>query len=179
MKIKIIAGLGNPGAEYSLTKHNTGFLVIDQIAAACDAENFEFNKKFNAEIANGKIGKTKVILVKPQTMMNSSGQAIRPLMNFYKIKSDNLFVIHDDKDILFGEFKIQTNRGPAGHNGVISVMKNLKTENFTRIRVGTSPANRKKIGNIIKFVMSSYSKSELAVLKKTAKQIFERLESTL
>jgi len=172
MKIKIIAGLGNPGIEYANSKHNTGFVIIDLIANICKADDFEFNKKFNAEITTGKIGKTKIIFIKPQTFMNNSGKSIRPLMNFYKIKPENLIVIHDDKDILFGEFKIQTNRGPAGHNGVISVMKNLKTENFTRIRVGTSPSHKRKIGNIIKFVMSSYSKPELNALKKISKQIF-------
>lgn len=179
LSAKLIVGLGNPGKEYVNTRHNAGFLAIDKLADECEVEKFEFNKKFNAEIATATIDKTKIILAKPQTFMNNSGQAVRLIMNFYKIKSNNLILIHDDKDILLGKYKIQTNRGPAGHNGVKSVMERLRTQNFTRIRLGTALANDKKMGDAADFVLSRFNKSEQNNFNKTIKLAVEDIKSQL
>ncbi len=115
-KIKLIVGLGNPGKEYEHTRHNAGFLFIDIL------ENNLKNKK--------------IILAKTQAFMNKSGAAILSLMKFYKIKPENILVVHDDIDILWGKFKLSFGRSSAGHKGVESVIKSLKTKNFWRLRIG-------------------------------------------
>ncbi len=174
--IKLIIGLGNPGMEYADTRHNAGFIFLDKLAKKFGFSDFRLEKKFNAELADGKIGKTKIMLAKPQTFMNKSGEAAGALARFYKIGPKDIAVAHDDKDILFGKFKIQRNRSSAGHKGVESVIRFLKTGDFTRIRVGTALPNRKKMGDTANFVLKKFSTDELKILNKTIKEIMDRLE---
>lgn len=162
--LKLIIGLGNPGEEYTKTRHNAGFIFLDKVAKKFDFPDFRFEKKFNAKLTEGKIGKTKIILAKPQTFMNKSGEAVGALARFYKIKPKDVAVAHDDKDILLGSFKIQLNRSSAGHKGVESVMRFLKTEDFTRVRLGTAPQNRKKMGDIADFVIGKFTPKNLTAL---------------
>ena len=130
--MKLVVGLGNPGEKYPLTRHNAGFMVIDEIVRHYVAGP-HFNKKFEAIVYNLDQDN---ILIKPQTFMNLSGKAVNRLVNFYKIKPQDLLVVHDDIDLDFGEIKDQFGRGSAGHNGVESVIKALGSDQFERVRVG-------------------------------------------
>ena len=132
--MKIIAGLGNPGREYAMTKHNVGFLMIDTLADHLGAT--EWRDKFDALIAKTRIGTEPVLLVKPQTYMNDSGRAIAPIMHFYKLPAEDLIVAHDDMDIPAGTIRIRKKGSSGGHNGIKSLIAHLGSENFPRVRLG-------------------------------------------
>ncbi len=136
--MKCIVGLGNPGEKYSKNRHNVGFMVLDRLGAE---QTFNFSKKFNAEIVLTK----KYILVKPQTFMNDSGQAVAAICRFYKIKNEDLYIVHDDLDIKIGSYKIQHGKGPQVHNGLLSIEEKLGTDQFFNVRVGVE--NRAVRGN--------------------------------
>ncbi|HSX58081.1 MAG TPA: aminoacyl-tRNA hydrolase [Candidatus Saccharimonadales bacterium] len=129
--MKLIVGLGNPGAEYVHTRHNLGFEVVDQLVAG-KAESSGVNKKLESIVY--KMGET--ILIKPQTFMNLSGVAVVAAVNFYKIDLNNLLVIHDDVDFELGEVKHQFDRSSAGHKGVESIVNSLGSQEFHRLRLG-------------------------------------------
>lgn len=140
--MKLIIGLGNPGINYKNTRHNVGFMALDMIASSLSS----FTKasegkqtKFNAEISEGLIDGEKIILAKPQTFMNESGASVKAIIDYYKIPTENITVIHDDLDILLGEYRIARNRGSAGHKGAQSIIDALGTKDFTRIRIGIKP----------------------------------------
>lgn len=173
--MKLIVGLGNPEIEYQTTRHNTGFLVIDKLLANCEAKT-SFDKKNNVDVAKTTINKKRVLLAKPQTYMNNSGIAVKALLSFYKLKPENLIVIHDDKDVVLGETRVQTNRGPAGHNGVKSIIEHLGTQNFTRIRVGVSPSNPDKIKDTGNFVLGKFTAEEIKILKKVTDTVIKEIE---
>lgn len=153
-KIWLVVGLGNPGREYANTRHNIGFVLTDKLAA-----DFKLNKKFQAEVAEIKTAGQKTILAKPQTFMNESGQAVQAIMNFYKIKPEHLIVAHDDLDIPLGQFKIQKNRSAAGHNGVQSIIDQLGTQGFIRLRLGIG-AKRPTRQDGASFVLAKFDKEE-------------------
>lgn len=151
----IIVGLGNPGKEYEGTRHNIGHMVIDQL-----------EKKPPADF----------ILSKTDTFMNLSGKTVKKLIEKHKLLSESLIVAHDDIDIPMGEFKIQKGRGAAGHKGVQSVIDELRTKDFWRIRVGIRP-QRGKPQNVEKFVLQNFTKTEQKILKEVIKEICKKLES--
>lgn len=132
--MKILAGLGNPGSEYAKTKHNVGFMFIDALADELGVTDWK--DKFEAKIGEARIGTEKVLLVKPQTYMNESGQAIGPLMNFYKLEPEELIVVHDDMDIPAGTIRIRKKGSAGGHNGIKSILAHLGDEHFARVRIG-------------------------------------------
>ena len=161
--MKIIVGLGNPGKEYEKTRHNTGFMVLDKIA---DKFNIEITKeKSKALIGLGEINGEKVMLVKPQTFMNLSGEAVRGLVDFYKEDIDNIFIIFDDIDLEIGKIRIKE-RGSAGtHNGMKSIVSHLGTENFKRIKVGIGKP--KENMDLISHVLGRFSDDEIKELEKS------------
>ena len=174
----IIAGLGNPGEEYENTRHNTGRIVLEAVRKEFGGD-FEFNKKLNAQVSEGKIGKEKVTFVAPDTFMNNSGKAIGQLVKSIKA-AEKLVVIYDDFNLPLGRIRISYNRSSGGHNGIESIIKAVKTEAFLRIRVGTAPENAK--GNartphgddkIEKFILGRFKDDELKTLKKVAKTTTE------
>lgn len=130
----LIVGLGNPEPEYSQTRHNMGFDVINKIANKYEIDISR--SKFNGQFGSGIIENEKIILLKPQTFMNLSGQCIKPFADFYKIPTENILVIYDDMDVEVGEIKVRKKGGPGTHNGAKSVVHELVNENFPRIRVG-------------------------------------------
>ncbi len=130
----LIVGLGNPGREYRNTRHNIGFLAIDALARSLNVTLGKVQSK--ALVGQGKIGVSKVILVKPQTYMNLSGQAVSGLLNFYKISTEHLIVIHDDIDLPFGTIRIRPGGGSAGQKGVNSIIEKVGTQEFARMRLG-------------------------------------------
>lgn len=133
--MKIFVGLGNPGAEYSKTKHNVGFMLADKLAEKIGAENWR--EKFNALVAENFFDGEKILIVKPQTFMNLSGEAVGPLTDFYKIPAENLIVAHDDMDLPVGTVRLRPKGSGGGHHGVESIIQHLGGEkNFPRVRIG-------------------------------------------
>jgi PTH1 family peptidyl-tRNA hydrolase len=165
----LIIGLGNPEDQYSGTRHNIGFEIINQLAREKSFPDFKLQKKFQAEISEGTINGEKTILAKPQTFMNNSGQAVKALIDYYK--TENLFVIHDDIDLPLGEIKISKGRGSAGHKGVESIIQHLKTKDFTRVRIGICPKDGKP-EKVEDFVLEKFSTEEEKILKKNIENIF-------
>ena len=127
----LIVGLGNPGNEYSKTRHNVGFMAVDYFAP----NDATWKKEKNALTTRTEINNKNVILVKPQTFMNNSGDAVGPLMTFYKIPLENIIVIHDDMDLKLGTYREKTGGGSAGHNGIKSIDNAIGSE-YKRIRIG-------------------------------------------
>lgn len=180
----IIAGLGNPGEEYSETRHNTGRIILDHIRNHYEGEDFEFNKKLNADVSEINIGKKKekVQLIAPNTFMNKSGSALSPLIKNQK-SAEKLIVIYDDFQLPLGRIRISFNRSSGGHNGVESIIKSLKTEAFVRIRIGLSAANAKGVAKvphgedkIEKFILGKFKEAEIKELKKLSKKVIEAIE---
>jgi PTH1 family peptidyl-tRNA hydrolase len=177
----IIAGLGNPGEEYVNTRHNTGRIILDHVQKEYGNE-FEFNKKLNAQVSEAKIGKEKVTLIAPETFMNLSGKAIAPLVKSIKA-AEKLIVIYDDFSLPLGRIRISYNRSSGGHNGLESIIKAVKTESFVRIRIGTAPENAKGNAKLIngedkieKFILGKFKEDEMKVLKKIGKTVAEALK---
>ena len=133
--MKIFVGLGNPGAEYSKTKHNVGFMLADKLAEKIGAESWR--EKFNALVAESFFDGEKILIVKPQTFMNLSGEAVGPLTNFYKISAEDLIVAHDDMDLPVGKIRLRPKGSGGGHHGIESIIQHLGGEkNFPRVRIG-------------------------------------------
>ena len=132
--MKLIVGLGNPGSEYAKTKHNVGFMLADALAERLAAA--PWREKFNALVSEAYIGAEKVLIAKPQTYMNNSGEAVAPLMNWYKLEPEELIVIHDDMDLPAGTIRIRKKGSAGGHNGIKSILSHLGDENFSRVRIG-------------------------------------------
>lgn len=150
----IIIGLGNPGDKYQKTPHNIGFEIIDKIAEVNDFPEFKLSKKFKAFTSE----KNQTILVKPETFMNESGQAVKAIKSFYK--TNEIIVIHDDIDLVIGKIKLSKNSGSAGHKGIDSIIKELGTKDFERIRVGIQP-EKGKPKEVEKYVLRKLKKSDL------------------
>lgn len=185
----IIVGLGNPGEEYADTRHNAGRIILDAIRKEFSKDEFEFDKKLNALVAEAKVGGEKVKLVTPETFMNNSGKALVSIVKTKKnaklklTTADDLLVIYDDFQLPIGRMKISYNKSSGGHNGLESVIKHVKTEAFPRLRIGTAPANAKgeaKIPHgddkIEKFILGKFKPDELKELKKMAKKAVEGIE---
>lgn len=167
----IIAGLGNPGKKYENTRHNMGFLTIDRLA---EKYNIRTDKiKFKSLVGEGRIAGQKVVLIKPQTYMNLSGEAIREVMAFYKLEPENLIVIYDDLDIPTGSLRIRKSGSAGTHNGMKSVVYQLQSDQFPRIRIGIGSDRR---GDIIDFVVGNVSSEEKAVLEETIDQSVKAIE---
>jgi PTH1 family peptidyl-tRNA hydrolase len=132
--VKLIVGLGNPGNIYETTRHNIGFLVIDYFSQKNSISLH--TKRFKSTIGRGNISSTPVLLVKPVTFMNRSGEAISAIVRYYQINPENLIIIHDDIDLAFGRIKIKTCGGSGGHRGIESLISSLATNAFIRIRIG-------------------------------------------
>lgn len=155
----IIVGLGNPGKKYENTRHNMGFLAVDVLAQKYD---IKINKiKFKSLVGEGNIAGQKVVLVKPQTYMNLSGEAVREIVDFYKLDPQNLIVIYDDIDIPTGTIRIRKKGSSGTHNGMRNILYHIRTEDFPRIRVGIgAEAGAGKKGNLIGYVIGGVPKEE-------------------
>ena len=149
----LIVGLGNPGKKYENTRHNVGHMVIDRLKE----ERLD-----------------NLILAKTDTFMNLSGQSVRSLTKRYTLNANNLIIVHDDIDLPIGEFKIQKGRGAAGHKGVQSIINELGTKDFWRIRIGISPKGGKP-ENVEKFVLQKFSKEEKEIMEKVIEEINKKL----
>lgn len=157
----IIAGLGNPGRKYENTRHNLGFITVDKIAEDNDISVKKI--KFKSLVGEGVIGSDKVILMKPQTFMNNSGEALREIVNFYKVPPENLIVIYDDFDIPIGSIRVRKFGSAGTHNGMRSVIRLLGFDNFPRIRIGIDSAIKNEL---IDFVTGGFRKEEVPLLEE-------------
>jgi len=182
----IIVGLGNPGQEYENTRHNTGRIAIDSFAKKISASGGDLewkdDKKLKSETAKTKVGKNSVLLVKPNTFMNKSGDAVKSLIKSKKA-AETLVVIHDDLDIPFEKIKISFNKSAGGHRGVESIIKAVKTTGFIRVRIGICPVTasgkpKKPSGekDVTDLILGKFKPAEQDTLKKVMKLAAEGLE---
>jgi PTH1 family peptidyl-tRNA hydrolase len=163
----LIVGLGNPGSEYSLTRHNVGFMAIDTFAP----DNATWKKEKNALTTRGEIDGHKVILAKPQTFMNNSGEAVGPLMAFYKIPLENLVVIHDDMDLKLGTLREKVGGSSAGHNGIKSI-DSIVGKEYRRIRIGIGhPRDFEAKIDPVDWVLGKFDKDQLKQIESVIKSI--------
>lgn len=153
---KLIIGLGNPGEEYKNHRHNIGFIIIDKLAQNLSLK-FDNNKK-KSLFTRTKLNNIDLILLKPQTFMNLSGESAIYISKFFNVKTEDIIVVYDDMDIPFGTFRIKKGGSSGGHNGIKSLIAQLQTDDFIRVRVGIGrPSFGKKVND---YVLSSFSKSE-------------------
>ena len=152
----IIAGLGNPGKEYENTRHNAGFMVMDALAEKIGADISE--KKHKALCGKGVIGGEKVILMKPQTYMNSSGESIRAAADYYKVDPEDILIVYDDISLAPGQIRIRKKGSAGGHNGIKNIIANLGTDRFMRVKVGVG--EKPKNWDLADYVLSPFTKDE-------------------
>ena len=159
--MKLIVGLGNPGIEYQFTPHNLGFLTVDRVAERSGAQLN--NRHCRALTARTSVGSEQVLLAKPETFMNLSGMAVRELVEKYELQPEqDLIVIYDELDLPFGALRIRERGSSAGHNGMVSVIGALGTQEFLRIRMGIAPEHEVKDG--ARYVLSQFRKAQLPVI---------------
>lgn len=172
----LIFGLGNPGKRYQWTRHNIGFLMVDYLA-----EKYHIDvstQKLNGIFGETKIGGLQTLLIKPQTFMNLSGKSVSEFAHFYKVPSRQIFVIHDDLDLGWGDIRIKAEGGTAGHHGLDSIVSQLGTDEFQRIRFGIGrPKDPAK--DIVEYVLSPLTEEEKATLPGLFRQGNELLEKIL
>ena len=159
--MQIWAGLGNPGAQYALQRHNVGFMVADAIAAVHDFG--PWTKKFRGLVAEGRVGRSKVLLLKPQTFMNDSGDSVGHALRFYKLDLDALTVFHDELDLAPMKVKVRVGGGLAGHNGLRSINAHLGPD-FRRVRIGIGHPGPGQKEKVTPHVLGNYAKSEMEPL---------------
>lgn len=170
----LITGLGNPGNQYSLTRHNIGFMAVDYFLKA--GGNPPMKNQFKAEVFQGKLDEHPLLFCKPQTFMNLSGESVQPLLGYYKIPLDHLIVIHDEIDQPFGQMKIQKNRGHGGHNGIKSISGLLGSADYIRLRLGVGrPANPNI--PVADYVLNKFTPEEFAALPEFLNRACDAIES--
>ncbi|WP_349409067.1 aminoacyl-tRNA hydrolase [Pseudalkalibacillus sp. SCS-8] len=171
--MKVIAGLGNPGNKYEETRHNVGFKVIDQLS---DSLSIPLNKqKFNGLFGIGEVNGHKICLLKPLTYMNRSGDSIIPLMNYYKVKQDDLLVIYDDLDLAPGKLRLREKGSAGGHNGMKSIIQHLGNQDFKRIRIGIG---RPEHGEPVhEYVLKSFRPDQKQAIEESLQRSAEACEN--
>ncbi len=155
----LVVGLGNPGPKYANTRHNAGFMVLDEL---CSRAGFPgWREKFHAEVSNVRLNREPAILLKPQTFMNLSGRSVARAAGFHQVETDHILVVHDDLDLEYETVRIKVGGGTGGHKGLASMKADLGTTDFLRVRVGIG---RPMYGDASKFVLESFTEDEQAVL---------------
>jgi len=161
----LIIGLGNPGQKYRFSRHNIGFNAIDLFAKENDFPPFRLSEKFFAEVSGKQLVDNEIMLAKPQTFMNLSGKTAKKLSDHYRILPENIWVVHDDLDLMLGKIKISFGHGSGGHKGVESVIKTMDTKDFVRFRIGIGDTS-KKPENVELFVLQKPNKEERKILSE-------------
>lgn len=165
--MKLIVGLGNPDKKYLKTRHNVGFMAVDLFAKQ-ENLNFKFDSKFSGFIAEYNNGNTKTIILKPTTYMNLSGNSVIKVINYYKIKPENVLVIYDDVDVDLGKLRLRLTGSSGGHKGMQDIINHLNTKEIKRVRVGIG-----KDEQMIDYVLSKFSKKEKKILDPVLDQVVE------
>ena len=175
--MNLIVGLGNPGKKYQDTRHNVGFVTVEKFfeERIDEFEKFKLSKKFNAEISKGTFLEEEIILAKPQTFMNKSGEAVSKLTKFYKVDLKNLVVIHDDIDIPLGKIRISLSASSAGQKGAEDIIQKLKTNEFTRLRIGIGSDEQGQIPTE-DFVLQKFMPDEQKIFNVNIGLILEALD---
>ena len=154
--MKMIVGLGNIGKEYDKTRHNTGFMVIDELAKKHDINNFKVQS--DALIADFRVNGEKVLLVKPTTYMNDSGRAVRPLMDYYDVDLNDMIVAYDDMDMPVGKIRLRQKGSAGGHNGIKSIIAHVGTQSFNRVRIGIDHPTKE---SVVDYVLGKFRKEQI------------------
>ena len=176
--MKLVVGLGNPGGKYVGTRHNVGFLVVEELAATLQNSKFKINEKYMSLVFQVD----DVLLAKPQTFMNRSGVAVGKLVRFYKVSKSNLYVVHDDLDIPLGKYKIQFGKGPKVHQGLQSIYRELGSEGFWHIRIGIEHRakgmeEQRTTGEA--YVLQRFTEEEQALIQQVTDQVVLELGGIL
>lgn len=178
-KMFLLVGLGNVGDEYNLTRHNVGFDAIDEFVKEYDEmSDWSFNSNLKINLSNGKLADKSILAIKPTTYMNLSGEAVNKTIKYYKIPLENVIVMYDDVDLNFGQIRIRSGGSSAGHNGVKSIIENLKTEDFGRIKIGIGPKNPPQI-ELSDYVLQKFNKEEQTNLINLKKEVVSLLTEHL
>ncbi|TRW78278.1 aminoacyl-tRNA hydrolase [Mycolicibacterium sp. 018/SC-01/001] len=173
----LVVGLGNPGPQYALTRHNLGFLVLDVLADRI-GETFKVHKKSGADVATGRLAGRPVVLAKPRVYMNESGRQVGPLAKFYSVPPRDVIIVHDELDIEFGRIRLKYGGGVAGHNGLRSVGAALGTNDFHRVRVGIGkPPGRQSGASFVLEPFNVRERPEVAVICEQAADAVELLSA--
>jgi len=169
--MKVIAGLGNPGAEYASTPHSIGFEVVDAVARGIGA-SWKGSSSFKGELAAGMLGALKVLLVKPQTFMNLSGDCVAPVLKYHNATVDDLLVVSDDIDLPVGKMRIRKGGSAGGHNGLKSLIERVGSQDFTRLRIGVGrdPQSR---SNVIGHVLGKFSPDDRKIMDEVVAEAAE------
>lgn len=155
--MKLIVGLGNPGDEYKLTRHNIGFLALEEFAGS-NSIKFKTNKRFNALVGEGLVGREGILVAMPQTFMNLSGVSVRAMLGWLKIETRDMFVVVDDIALPFGAIRIRPKGSSGGHNGLNSIINSISGQEFPRMRLGI--LGRKNIKGLSAYVLARFNKAE-------------------
>jgi len=175
--MKLIIGLGNPGKQYQNTRHSLGQKIIKQFVETFCKTSLTTKNNLSAQICEVGQGSDKTIFVIPTEYMNNSGVSVQKIAQYYKISPINIYVVHDDLDLIVGDYKVQFDRGPAGHNGIKSIIEYLGTQQFNRIRIGIAkPQNNILIED---YVLQPFSKEELDIINTLTPKIFEEIQNIL
>ena len=173
--MKIVVGLGNPGKEYEKTRHNLGFRAIDLLA---EKMGIKINKnKFDGEYGDKLVNGEKIVLVKPQTYMNLSGDCVSQILSFYKVKPEDLIVIYDDIDIAVGRIRVKPSGSPGTHNGMKDITKKIGSKEFTRVRIGSGKPDLEV--DLADYVLGNFSKSEEKTIELALEKAVEAVIEVL
>jgi PTH1 family peptidyl-tRNA hydrolase len=170
----IVVGLGNPGPQYALTRHNLGFMVVDELAAR--AGGVSFRAKFHGEVAEAVVGGKPATLLKPLTYMNDSGRSVQAALAFFKIPPAELIVVHDELDLEFGDIRLKQGGGDAGHRGLKSITQALGTSDYGRLRLGIGKPKKGFQGSGRDFVLDGFRSSEKAELGPLVERAADAVE---
>jgi PTH1 family peptidyl-tRNA hydrolase len=169
-KTILLVGLGNPGKEYTHTRHNVGFICLDSFVGKTDEmEDWIAKKDLKCQLSSGRIGDARVLAIKPTTFMNLSGEAVQAVVNFYKVPQDQILVLHDELDVDFGQIRLRQGGSSAGHNGIKSVSQHLG-EDYGRVRIGIGPKRPAKISSE-DFVLQKFSEEEQGQLANLTQEV--------
>ncbi len=168
-KTLLVIGLGNVGSKYHKTRHNIGFAAIDRYKASHDFTDWVEKKDLRCYQATGQVGDSRVILAKPTTMMNLSGEAVQALQRFYKLSNEDTLIVYDDLDVAFGTLRTRGQGGAAGHNGIKSLLQHAK-DGFGRIRIGIGPKTHEKMDSA-DFVLQKFSEEQEKDIPKILREV--------
>lgn len=166
--IKLIVGLGNPGLQYQRTRHNAGFLFLDGLVSVNSGDKWQLNRQFLGDLSCFSYYGGRVIALKPVTYMNKSGLAVEKVISFYKIKPEEILVIHDELELSVGQVKMKFSGGHAGHNGLRDIIARIGSANFYRLRIGVG---RPSVGSVADYVLSTPSFDEQQAIDKVCRVI--------
>lgn len=177
--MKIIVGLGNPGTQYQLTRHNIGFRILEAFASQIIGTEIKWKKRFFAQMIQHQVEKQKIILAKPQTYMNLSGNAVERILSYYNITSSQLLIIYDDIDLPLGRMRIRLKGSSGGHRGIESIIQSLGTEDFPRLRIGIRNEVLLQHSDYSSFVLSPFLPEEEVILENVLERVVDAITDIL